>query len=53
MITKTTIVIIFNVQNSHLLTLSLLTEEVSQVNDPNWLVANLPVVKFYSQPREY
>ena len=30
MITKTTMVVIFNLQNSHLLTLSLLTEKVSQ-----------------------
>ena len=49
MITKTKMVVIFNLQNSHLLTLSLPTEEVLQVNQP---VANLPVVDFHSQPRE-
>ena len=49
MITKTKMVVIFNLKNSHLLTLSLLTEEVLQVNRP---VANLPVVDFHSQPRE-
>ena len=32
MITKTTMVVIFDLQNSHLLTLSLPTEEVFQVN---------------------
>ena len=52
MITKTTMVVIFNLQNSHLLTLSLPTEEVLQVNSQNRLVANLPVVDFHSQPRE-
>ena len=50
MITKTTMVVIFNLQNSHLLTLSLPTEEVFQVNGQNRPVANLPVVDF--QPRE-
>ena len=49
MITKTKMFVIFNLQNFHLLTLSLLTEEVLQVNRP---VANLPVVDFHSQPRE-
>ena len=49
MITKTKMVVIFNLQNSHLLILSLLTEEVLQVNRP---LANLPVVDFHSQPRE-
>ena len=48
MITKTKMVVIFNLQNSHLLTLSLPTEEVLQVNRP---VANLPV-DFHSQSRE-
>ena len=48
MITKTTTVVIFNLQNSHLLTLSSLTEEVFQVNGQNRLVANLPVVDFHS-----
>ena len=52
MITKTTMVIIFNLQNSHLLTLSLPKEKVFQVNDQNRPVANLPVVDFHSQPRE-
>ena len=51
-ITKTTIVVIFDLKNSHLLTLSLPTEEVFQVNGQNRLVANLPVVDFHSQPRE-
>ena len=45
-------VVIFNLQNSHLLTLSLPTEEVFQVNGQNRPVANLPVVDFHSQPRE-
>ena len=45
-------VVIFNLQNSHLLTLSLPTEEVFQVNGQNRLVANLPVVDFHSQTRE-
>ena len=45
-------VVIFNSQNYHLLTLSLPTEEVFQVNDQNRPVANLPVVDFHSQPRE-
>ena len=52
MITKTTIVVIFNLQNSLLLNLSLSTEEVFQVNGQNRPVANLPVVDFHSQPRE-
>ena len=52
MITKTKMVVIFNLQNSHLLTLSLPTEQVSQVNGQNRPVANLPVVDFHSQPRE-
>ena len=45
-------VVIFNSQNSHLLTLSLPTEEVFQVNDQNRPVANLPVVNFHYQPKE-
>ena len=49
MIIKTTIVVIFNLQNSQLLTLSLLTEEVFQVSSQNRPVANLPVVDFNSQ----
>ena len=52
MITKTTMVIIFNLQNAHLLTLSLPTEEVFQVNGQNRPEANLPAVDFHSQPRE-
>ena len=43
MITKTTMVVIFNLQNYHLMTLSLLTEEVFQVNGQNQPVANLQV----------
>ena len=50
MITKTTMVVIFNLQNSHLLNLP--TEDVFQVNGQNRLVANLPVVDFHSQTRE-
>ena len=52
MITKSTMIVIFNLKNSHLLTLSLLAEEVFQVNGLNRPVANLPVVDFHSQPRE-
>ena len=52
MITKTTMVVIFNLKNSHLLNLSLPTEEVFQVNGQNRLVANLLVVDFHSQTRE-
>ena len=52
MITNTTMVVIFSLQNSHLLTLSLPTEEVFQVNSQNRPVANLPVVDFPPQPRE-
>ena len=50
MITKTTMVVILNLQNSLLLSLPI--EEVFQVNGQNQSVANLPVVDFYSQPRE-
>ena len=39
-------VVIFNLQNSHLFTLSLPKEEVFQVNGQNRLVANLPFVDF-------
>ena len=42
-------VVIFNLQNSQLLTLPLLTEEVFQVSSQNRPVANLPVVDFNSQ----
>ena len=52
MIAKTTMVVIFNLHNSHLFTLSSPTEEVFQVNSQNQPVANLPVVDFHSQPRE-
>ena len=52
MIKKTTMVVILNFQNSHLLTLSLPTEEVFQVNGQNQPMANLPIVNFHSQPRE-
>ena len=52
MITKTTMVVIFNLQNSHLLTLSLPREEFFQVNDQNRLVTNLSVVEFHPQPRK-
>ena len=52
MITKTKMVLIFNFQNSHLLSLFLSTEEVYQVNGQNRPEANLPVVDFHSQPRE-
>ena len=49
MITKTTVVVIFNLPNSHLLILSLPTDKVFQVNGQDWPVANLPVVNFHSQ----
>ena len=52
MIKKTTMVAIFNFQNSHLLTLSLPTEEVFQVNGQNRPMANLSIVDFHSQSRE-
>ena len=52
MIIKTIMVVIFNLQNSHSLTLSLPTEEVSQVNGKNGPVTNLLVVDFHSQPRD-
>ena len=45
-------IVIFNLQNYHLLPSSLPTEEVFQVNGQNRPVANLPVVDFHSQPRE-
>ena len=51
MITKPTMVVILNLQNSHLMTLSLLTE-VFQVSGQNQPVTNLPVVDFHSQLRE-
>ena len=52
MIKKITMVVIFNLQTSHLLNLSLPTEDVFQVNGQNRPAANLPVVDFHSQPRE-
>ena len=51
MIKKTKMVVIFNFQNSHLLSL-FLSKEVYQVNGQNWPEANLPVVDFHFQPRE-
>ena len=51
MISKT-MVVIFNLQNSYLLTLSLPTEEVFKINGQNRLVANFPVVDFHPQPKE-
>ena len=42
-ITKTTMVVIFNLQKSHFLTLSLPTEEECQVNGQNRPVTNLPL----------
>ena len=44
--------VIFNLQNSQLLTLSLPTEEIFQVHSQKRPVENLPVVDFRSQPRE-
>ena len=52
MITKTTMVVIFHLQKSHLLTFSSPIEEVFQVTGQSRPVANLPVVAFHSQPRE-
>ena len=52
MITKTTLGVIFNLQNSRLLTLPLPTKEIFQVNGQNRPVANLLFVNFRSQPRE-
>ena len=52
MITKTKMVVIFDFQNSHLLSLFLSTKEVYQVNGQNRPEANLPVVDFHSLPRE-
>ena len=45
-------VVIFNLQNSHLLTLSLPTDEGFQVDGQNRLVENLPVADPHSKPRE-
>ena len=52
-ITKTTIVVIFNLKNSHLLTLSWLTKEVFQVNGRNRPVANLSVSIFILSREKY
>ena len=53
MITNKTMGVISSQQNSHLLTLSLPTEEVFQINGQNRLVANLRVVDdFRSQLQE-
>ena len=49
---KTSMVVIFKLQNSHLLTLSLPAEEICRVNDQNRPVANFPAADFPSQPRE-
>ena len=46
MITKSTMVVILNLRNYHLLTFSSPTEEVFQVNGQNQPVANPPVVDF-------
>ena len=50
LITKTTMVVNFNLQN--FIDWLVLTEEIFQVNCKSWVVANLPVVDFHSQPRE-
>ena len=44
--------VIFNIQNSQLLTWSSPTEEIFQVQGQNRPVTNRPVVDFCSQPRE-
>ena len=49
---KQTMDVIFNKQNSQLLTRSFPVEEIIQVNGQNRPVANLPVIDFRSQPRE-
>ena len=45
-------VVIFNLQNPHVLSLSLPTEEVFQVNGQNRPAANFPAVDYHSQPKE-
>ena len=45
-------IVIFNLQNSNLLTFSLPTEDVFQLNGQNRPVANPPVVDSHFQPRE-
>ena len=52
MTTKTKMVVIFNLQNSHLLTLSLPIDEGLQVNGQDRPEANLPLVDFHSQPKK-
>ena len=49
MSTKPTMVVLFNIKNSHILTLSLPTEEVFHVNGQNRPVTNIPVVDFHSR----
>ena len=49
---KQTMDVIFNKQNSQLLTRSFSVEEIIQVNGQNRPVANLPFIDFRSQPRE-
>ena len=49
---KQTMDVIFNKQNSQLLTRSFPVEEIIQVNGQNRPVPNLPVIDFRSQPRE-
>ena len=44
--------VIFNIQNSQLLTWSSPTEEMFQAQGQNRPVTNRPVVDFCSQPRE-
>ena len=48
MIKKKKMVVIFNFQNSHLLSLFLSKEEVYQANGQNRPEANLPVFDFHS-----
>ena len=52
MTTRTKMVVIFNLKNSHSLTLSLPIDEGLQVNGQDRPEANLPVVDFHSQPKE-
>ena len=49
---KQTMGVVFNIQNSQLLTWSLPTEEIFQVRCQNWFVLNLLVVDFHSQLQE-
>ena len=50
--TKQTRGLIFDMQNSLLLTCSWPTEEIFQLHGQNRLMENLPAVDFRSQPRE-